>query len=119
MSRFAGRWMVIIAVVVLALCAPIAEGTAIQNLVRIKGLETNVLVGLGLVIGLNGTGDESKSSFVAARPFAEFLRNLGNPIQNLEELAEADSYALVQVSMTIPGMRYETNLAECLKMDKA
>lgn len=95
--------MVILAAAVLALGAPIAEGTTIQNLVRLKGLERNVLVGLGIVVGLNGTGDESKSSYVAARPFAELLRNMGNSVQNLEELVEADSYALVKVTMQIPA----------------
>ncbi|MHC4909335.1 MAG: flagellar basal body P-ring protein FlgI, partial [Planctomycetota bacterium] len=103
MSPNRGRWMVILAAAVLALGAPIAEGTTIQNLVRLKGLERNVLVGLGIVVGLNGTGDESKSSYVAARPFAELLRNMGNSVQNLEELVEADSYALVKVTMQIPA----------------
>lgn len=89
---------------ILALSATTAGafGTTIQDLVRIKGLERNVFTGMGIVIGLNGTGDKSKDSFIAARPYAELLKNLGNPVLSLEELAKADAYAIVQVSMEIP-----------------
>lgn len=85
-----------------ALCAKIAAATTVQDLVRIKGQERNVLQGLGLVIGLPGTGDTSKDAFVAARPFAEWLGNLGDPVVSLEELARADAFALVNVTMEVP-----------------
>jgi flagellar P-ring protein precursor FlgI len=88
---------------VLALCATSAHGAQIQNLVRIKGHEHNTLTGLGLVVGLNGTGDTSKDSYIAARPFAALLENLGNPVGTLSELEQADSYALVMVTMTVPS----------------
>lgn len=87
----------------IALCAMPAGATTVQDLVRIKGHERNTLVGLGLVIGLNGTGDDSKDSLLAARPYEQLLANLGNPIESIEELADADSYALVHVTMEIPA----------------
>lgn len=77
--------------------------TTIQDLVRIKGQERNVLTGMGIVVGLNGTGDSSKASFVAARPYAQLLQNLGNPVASLEELIKADAYAIVEVTMEIPS----------------
>ncbi len=88
---------------VLALCAESAPATAVQDLVRVKGHEKNILVGMGIVVGLNGTGDTSKSSFVAARPFGKLLSNLGNPIADLTELAKADAYAIVTVTMEVPA----------------
>ncbi|HWB20959.1 MAG TPA: flagellar basal body P-ring protein FlgI [Phycisphaerales bacterium] len=84
--------------------ASAASGTSVQDLVRIKGQERNVLTGLGIVIGLNGTGDTSKDSYIAARPYAELLKNLGNPVASLDELAKADAYALVDVRMEIPAV---------------
>lgn len=89
---------------VFALCARIATATSIQDLVRIKGQERNILQGLGLVIGLPGTGDTSKNAFVAARPFAEWLGNLGDPVLSLQELAQADAFALVNVTMEVPAI---------------
>ena len=87
---------------VIALSAMPAAATQVQDLVRIKGHERNVLTGLGIVVGLNGTGDKGKDSLVAARPFGRLLENLGNPTASLDELAKADSYALVMVTMNIP-----------------
>ncbi len=70
----AGRLLLTISSAVLALGASTATGTAIQDLVRIKGHEHKVLRGLGIVIGLDGTGDTAKRLLVAARPYAELLQ---------------------------------------------
>lgn len=86
----------------LALGANSARATSVQDLVRLKGHEPVILTGMGIVVGLNGTGDRSKDSLVAARPYAELLRNLGYPIPFIEELARMDSYAIVAVSMEVP-----------------
>jgi flagellar P-ring protein precursor FlgI len=93
-----------IALAIVALCALAApaRATTIQDLCRIKGHEENILVGLGIVVGLDGTGDTSRDSYIAARPYARLLSNLGAPVPDLAELEEADAYAIVQVSMTVP-----------------
>ncbi|HRQ76196.1 MAG TPA: flagellar basal body P-ring protein FlgI [Phycisphaerales bacterium] len=96
-------FLISLSAAVLALGANTASATSVQDLVRIKGHERNILTGMGIVIGLDGTGDKSKDSLVAARPYAELLRNLGNPIGSIDELARADSYALVQVTMEVPA----------------
>ena len=102
MARNRFCWMLCGAVVALGARPAAISATTIQDLVRIKGLERNVLTGMGIVIGLNGTGDKSKDSYVAARPYAELLKNLGNPVLSLDELAKSDAYAIVEVSMEIP-----------------
>ncbi len=88
---------------VVALGASAAHATTIQELVRIKGQENNVITGMGLVIGLNGTGDDARDALIAARPYGELLRNYGNAALSVAELAEADAYAIVQVTMEIPA----------------
>ena len=88
---------------IVALGATTAHATTIQELVRIKGHEQNVITGMGLVIGLNGTGDQSSQALIAARPYAELLRNYGNAALAVAELAEADAFAIVQVTMELPA----------------
>ncbi len=88
---------------IVALGATTAHATTIQELVRIKGQENNVITGMGLVIGLNGTGDDSRQALIAARPYGELLRNYGNAALSVAELAEADAYAIVQVTMELPA----------------
>ena len=90
------------AVIALIVCAPAARATSVQDLVRMKGQERNVVTGIGIVVALDGTGDKSKDSFIAARPYATLLQNLGDPIGSLQELAKADAYAIVNISMEIP-----------------
>ena len=71
---------------VVALGASTAHATTIQELVRIKGQENNVITGMGLVIGLNGTGDDARDALIAARPCGELLRNYGNAALSVAEL---------------------------------
>lgn len=101
-SRQFLRYFGCAAVALSALPARFVLATSIQDLVRIKGQERNVVTGLGIVIGLPGTGDKSKDSMVAARPYAMLLQNMGDPMGSLTELAKADAYAIVEVSMEIP-----------------
>ena len=88
---------------IVALGATTAPATTIQELVRIKGHENNVLTGMGIVIGLNGTGDDSRQALLAARPYGELFRNYGNAALSIAELAEADAFAIVQVTMEVPA----------------
>lgn len=75
-------------------------GKTLREISRVKGQGASVVQGLGLVVGLNGTGD-SASELVMARPLAETLRNLGNPVP-VEDLGSGQSVALVMVSCRIP-----------------
>jgi len=98
------RWVLFLPAILALFGAGVARAATVQELVRVKGHERNTLVGLGIVIGLNGTGDRNKDSLVAARPFAQYLKNLDASVADLEELRRTDSFAIVQVSMTIPSL---------------
>lgn len=93
------RWLPCL--IIVALGARTASATTVQDLVWLKGHEPAEVTGMGIVVGLNGTGDRSNNSLVAARPYAKLMSNLGNPVVNVEELAGADAYAIVSVSMRI------------------
>ncbi len=79
---------------------PLARATSVQELVRLKGQGESVLQGLGLVVGLPGTGDAGEDLMIA-RPLAKLLENAGNPIGGFDELANSRSIALVMVTCTI------------------
>lgn len=86
----------------LALLAPVGavRGDTLRELVRVEGESRTTILGLGLVIGLPGTGDSGKE-LPAARVVAEVLRNMGDPIPDLDELARSKSAALVMVTCNI------------------
>ncbi|MCP4159597.1 MAG: flagellar basal body P-ring protein FlgI [Deltaproteobacteria bacterium] len=52
-----------------------AFAVRIKDLVSIKGIRKNQLVGYGLIVGLNGTGDKSGAEFT--------MQSLGNMIQRM------------------------------------
>lgn len=74
---------------------------AVSEMTRLANHEQSHLWGLGLVVGLNGTGDSGKVLPVA-RQIAAMLEKGGNPIPELSEIAGASNIALVHVSATLP-----------------
>lgn len=82
------------------LCAP-AGATQIQDLVRLKGSETSKLVGMGLVVGLPGTGDGGKFS-PAMRSLASVVGHLLDPNTQPIDLKDAKNVAVVILTATLP-----------------
>src|SRR5690606_33783146 len=55
----------------------------LRDICRLKGQEENKLQGIGLVVGLNGTGDDSIKP--TTRALAQMMRNMGaNIAQNAQ-----------------------------------
>src|SRR3954463_2097610 len=82
--------------------------TRLKNICRIKGQEENVLRGVGLVVGLNGTGEVNDGPTM--RAIARALEVMGNPVappdvrqSGLDELKKVKNAALVIVSSTVPA----------------
>jgi len=75
----------------------------IQDLARIKGAESSKLVGMGLVVGLAGTGDGGKF-LPAMRPLAAVIsRLMGDPNVVTAELKDAKNVALVSLEASTPA----------------
>jgi flagellar P-ring protein precursor FlgI len=84
-----------------ALGTSAAQAATVNEMVRMLGRGDYPLHGLGLVVGLPGTGDSGKDAALA-RPLAELLKNEGNAPANLKELQSMKGVALVMVTCTIP-----------------
>jgi len=84
-------------------CLPArTQAAQVQDIVRIKGAEQSKLVGMGLVVGLDGTGDGGKFR-PAMRPLAAVIEKLIDPTVVAEELKDARNVALVTLSATLPA----------------
>ncbi len=97
---------IVAAIVVLYVVAsglPAEAKTQIKTICRVKGQEENTLHGLGLVVGLKGTGDGG-SMLPTMRSLAQALQFLGSPMgkTGLAELKDAKNVALVLVTATVP-----------------
>ncbi|HEX7008755.1 MAG TPA: flagellar basal body P-ring protein FlgI [Phycisphaeraceae bacterium] len=98
----ANGWTGWAAAVLLMAMAGAARAVQVQDLVRLKGAEGSKLVGMGLVVGLKGTGDGGKF-LPAMRPLAEVVGRLIDPNTVAAELADAKNVALVALTADLPA----------------
>ena len=80
----------------------------IKDICRLKGQEENTLQGLGLVVGLKGTGDGGDIK-PTVRALTRSMQNMGGQVASdiqgrliEKEMANAKNVALVFVEVTIP-----------------
>jgi len=64
-------------VIALTSASPALAASRIKDIVDIEGIRDNILVGYGLVVGLNGTGDNLRNSPFTERGLQDFLSRLG------------------------------------------
>jgi flagellar P-ring protein precursor FlgI len=75
--------MVFIALACAALpAATPAYAERLKDLVQIQGVRDNPLIGYGLVVGLDGTGDQTTQTPFTTQTLANMLANLGISINN-------------------------------------
>jgi len=99
-----GARIILPVVAVLLLSAlPAAGLTRIRDITRLYGERSNKLVGHGLVVGLNGTGDGD--SLVMTRPLAEMLGKLGNAVEVNEMSPKNVAYVLITADLGRNGVR--------------
>jgi len=101
-------WLITLAAwVAVGLDSPALARTQLKNICRIKGQEQNTLRGLGLVVGLNGTGESGDGPTM--RAVARAMEIMGAPLTStsgrggLEELRNIKNVALVVVTATVPA----------------
>jgi len=61
---------------------PAAHAERLKDLVSIQGVRDNPLIGYGLVVGLDGTGDQTTQTPFTTQTLANMLANLGISINN-------------------------------------
>lgn len=97
---------------------PIAQATAaparIKDIVDVEGIRENQLVGYGLVVGLNGTGDSLNNSPFTKQSLQSMLERLG--VNTAGENVRTANVAAVMVTASLPpfatqGQRIDISVA--------
>ncbi|MBN2060133.1 MAG: flagellar basal body P-ring protein FlgI [Deltaproteobacteria bacterium] len=76
-----------------------ASGARIKDITSLKGVRSNQLVGYGLVVGLNGTGDGSGTKFTI-QSLVNMMEHLG--IHSLSDQVKVSNVAGVMVTADLP-----------------
>ena len=95
------RALISVVMLLLALCGPVLAGEIrIKDLVEFEGVRGNDLVGYGLVVGLNGTGDGLRNSPFTEEILSNILERLGVNVTG--EQFRPKNVAAVFVTGTLP-----------------
>jgi len=69
--------LIVLLVLVAAVAAPPAAAQRLKDLASVGGVRTNQLVGYGLVVGLDGSGDQTTQTPFTVQAFNNMLRQFG------------------------------------------
>src|SRR5579864_452829 len=89
------------------------SGTRLKDLVSIEGVRDNQLVGYGLVVGLNGTGDKTQTVF-SAQSLTNMLARMGIQVSPTAILVKNTAAVLVTADLppfAQPGTRIDISVA--------
>lgn len=100
---------ILLVIIMLAITQPMF-GVRIKDLVEIQGVRENKLIGYGLIMGLNGTGDKAGSEFTI-RSMANMLRNMDIAID--PNLLKVKNVAAVMVTSTLPPFSKSGQYIDC------
>lgn len=92
----------------------LAKTSRIKDIVNIEGVRDNQLVGYGLVVGLNGTGDSLNNSPFTEQSLIAMLERLGVSVRG--QNMNTGNVAAVMVTATLPpftnqGSRIDINIS--------
>jgi len=98
MARISASFMMI--VMALVFCAS-AQAARIKDIVAVEGIRDNMLLGYGLVVGLNGTGDRLQNSAFTEQSLIAFLERQG--VNTRGTSLKTRNVAAVTVTAKLPG----------------
>ena len=99
--------------ILLLVAAAPAGGARLKDLATIEGVRDNQLIGYGLVVGLNGTGDRQQTIF-STQSLANMLSKMG--VNVAPNLLRVRNVAAVMATATLPpfatpGMRLDVTVS--------
>ncbi len=84
----------------------IAESVRIKDIADVEGIRSNQLIGYGLVVGLNGSGDRLNNSVFTRETLISMLERLGVNIRDQESKLQTRDIAAVMVTAELPAFSH-------------
>jgi flagellar P-ring protein precursor FlgI len=108
----AGRLLLGVLTLILT-CSPGRSAVRIKEIAAVEGVRENQLIGYGLVVGLNGTGDKRQTYF-SAQTLANLLERMGVQVPPTAMLVRNTAAVIVTANLPAfaqPGTRLDVNVA--------
>jgi len=93
------RWVLIIAMITLGV-SDVLAAARIKDIVSIQGVRDNQLIGYGLIVGLQGTGDNLRNSPFTEQALRAMLERLGAKFA--KSSSQTKNVASVMITATLP-----------------
>ncbi len=101
------RYLVLLSLaLILALAGTATAQVRIKDIADVEGIRENQLVGYGLVVGLNGTGDKLDSSVFTRQSLIGMLERLGVNTRDQEAKLNTKNVAAVMVTADLPAFAH-------------
>lgn len=102
-KKAGGAFIAAVAATLVGLCAaPALARPRLENICTISGQQEQRLIGMGLIVGLKGTGDGGKY-LPMINALGAALAALNNPASSPGDLKDAGNVALVLIEATVPA----------------
>ena len=95
--------LILLGVLLALIAQPSAAQVRIKDIVDVEGVRDNQLVGYGLVVGLNGTGDRLDSAVFTRQSLIGMLERLGVNTRDQEARLQTKNVAAVMVTANLPA----------------
>lgn len=98
------RWAAVLCVVLGTVAGGTSQAARIKEVAAVEGVRTNQLTGFGLVVGLDGTGDQTTQMPYTAQGLTNYLQQLGItlPATSIAQL-QLKNVAAVLVTAQLPA----------------
>lgn len=97
------KMALVAALALLPSLAAIAQPVRIKDIADFEGVRDNQLVGYGLVVGLNGTGDRLRTAIFTRQSLVGMLERLGVNTRDNETRLDTRNVAAVMVTANLPA----------------
>lgn len=88
-------------IIMAALCTPAYATSRIKDIVSVEGVRDNILIGYGLVVGLNGTGDKLNNAQFTEKSLKGYLERLGVNVKS--DQLKTKNVAAVSITASLPA----------------
>ena len=95
--------LVLAGLMALGLSMPAAAHSRIKDIVEFEGVRDNMLVGYGIVVGLNGTGDSLQNAAFTKQSLSAMLERLGVNVRDAAQTLNTKNVAAVMVTARLPA----------------
>lgn len=100
-STLSARFVVAAFTLIFGIAHQATAKIKLENICTVHGQEEIELIGIGLVVGLDGTGDGGAAA-PTVRALAAAMKVLNAPVLDPRELKDAKNVAIVNIEATIP-----------------